>query len=80
MSVYFEAVVVAGDQATLVRLLDGVSELEDDPFAPITLELHRVTDCGYALFGWRAGARRPQAAEEVEDLADEAAKKVPGTD
>lgn len=70
MSVYFEAVVVAVDQPAVVRLLKCLSELPDDPFAPITLELHRMSDGGFVLFGWRAGARRPQAAKEIEELAD----------
>jgi hypothetical protein len=76
MSVYFEAVVVAADQPALVRLLESLSDLDDDPFAPITLELHRVTDRGFVIFAWRAGAKRPQAAEEVEDLADELSLKL----
>lgn len=69
MSVYFEAVVVAADQPTVVRLLEGLSELDDDSFAPISLELQQVAEGGFVVFGWRAGARRPQAAEEVEELA-----------
>jgi hypothetical protein len=75
VSVYFEAVVVAADQSALMRVLEGLSQLcepdESDPLAPISLELYRVTERGFVLFGWRAGAKRPQAAQEVEDLADE---------
>jgi hypothetical protein len=74
--VYFEAVVVAADQDTLVRLLEGLTKQDDDPFASITLELHRVADRGFVIFGWRAEARRPQAAEEVEELADELSLKL----
>ena len=72
MSTYFEAVVVAADQSTLIRLLEGLPEL-DEPgaFAPITLDVHRVTERGLVVFGWRAGASRPQAAQEMEELADE---------
>jgi hypothetical protein len=71
VSVYFEAVVVAADQATVVRLLEGLSDPDDNKLALITLELHRVTDHGFVVFGWRVEARRPEAAELVEDLADE---------
>jgi hypothetical protein len=76
VSVYFEAVVVAADQPALIRVLEGLSHLFDDsdepnPFAPINLELYRVTDRGFVVFAWRAGAKRPEAWQEVEDLADE---------
>jgi hypothetical protein len=72
VSVYFEAVVVAADQPALIRLLEGLPQILDpDPFAPLTLELYQVTDRGFVIFGWRAGARRPEAWQEVEDLADE---------
>jgi hypothetical protein len=75
MSVYFEAVVVAADQPALIRVLDGLSHLfdpdEPDPFAHFNLELYRVTDRGFVVFAWRTGSRRPEAAQEVEDLADE---------
>jgi hypothetical protein len=72
VSVYFEAVVVAADQAAVLLSLEGLSQLDEpDPFAPITLELHHVSHRGFVVFGWRAGARRPQAAQEMEDLADE---------
>ena len=76
MSVYFEAVVVAADQPTVVRLLESLLELHDDPFAPISLELHRVADRGFVVFCWRAGGRRPHAAKEVEDLADDLSLKL----
>jgi hypothetical protein len=76
VSVYFEAVVVSSDQPPLIRVLEGLSHLSDDsdepnPLAPISLELYRVTDRGFVVFAWRAGARRPEAWQEVEDLADE---------
>lgn len=75
MSVYFEAVVVAADQAALIRVLEGLPDLfepdEPDLFATITLELYRVTDRGFVVFAWRAGAKRPQAAQEIENLASE---------
>ena len=72
MSYYFEAVVLAGGQSALLRLLKGLPGLEEpDPFAPITLKLSRVARGRYVVFGWRAGADRPRCAQEMEDLADE---------
>jgi hypothetical protein len=72
VSVYFEAVVLIADQTALISLLEGLPALDEpDPFAAITLEVHRVTERGFVIFGWRAGARRPDAAQEMEDLADE---------
>jgi hypothetical protein len=69
---YFEAVVLATNQSALIRLLAGLPDLEEpDPFAPITLTLSRVARGRYVVFGWRAGADRPQCAQEMEDLADE---------
>jgi hypothetical protein len=72
VSTYFEAVVVAADQAALIRLLEGLAGPDEPrPFARITLAVHRVTEHGFVVFGWRAGTQRPQAAQEMEDLADE---------
>jgi hypothetical protein len=69
--------VVAADQAALIRLLEGLPAREvPDPFAPIGLEVHRVTERGFVIFGWRAGARRAEAAQEMEDLADELSQKL----
>ncbi len=71
MSVYFEAVVVSADRASVLQRLEGLRQIDEpDPFAPFSLELHQVTDRGFVLFCWRAGARRPLAAQAVEDIAD----------
>jgi hypothetical protein len=72
MSMYFEAVVLAANQSALIRLLEGLPELEEpDPFAAITLKVSREARGRYVVFGWRAGAKRPMCAQEMEDLADE---------
>ena len=75
MPVYFEAVVVATDQPALIRVPERLSRLfdpdEPNPFAPIDLELYRVTDRGFVVFAWRAGSKRREARQEVEDPADE---------
>jgi hypothetical protein len=77
VSTYFEAVVVAADQPALIRLLEGLVEPDEpNPFARISLEVHRVTERGFVVFGWRAGAKRPQAAQEMEGLADEVSLKL----
>jgi hypothetical protein len=72
MSMYFEAVVLAARQASVIRLLEGLPDLEEpDPFACLNLTVSRVARGRYAVFGWRAGADRPMCAQEIEDLADE---------
>jgi hypothetical protein len=60
---------VAADRAAPIGLLEHLPTPE--PFAPITLELYHVNGRGFSVFGWRVGARRPSAAEEMDDLADE---------
>jgi hypothetical protein len=75
VSVYFEAVVVAADESTMVRSLQSLSEQADNLFGPITLELHSVAERGFVIFCSRVGAKRPQAAEEVENLANELSLK-----
>jgi hypothetical protein len=75
VSVYFEAVVVAADQPALIRLLEESSQIIDpddpEPLAAINWELYRIANGRFVLFGWRAGARRPDAAEEVDGLAED---------
>jgi hypothetical protein len=67
MSTYFEAIILAADRPRLLNALEALSE----SVAAISLELHQVMDRGFVLLGWRAGARRPDAWEEMNELADE---------
>ena len=72
MSISFEAVVVAGNQPALLRLLEGLPGLEEPGFfTPITLSVSRVARGRFVVFGWRVGAGRPSCAPEMEHLADE---------
>jgi hypothetical protein len=79
----FEAAIVAARKSALIRLLENlpVQLLErgvsSDPFAPLNLELHVVVRGCFVVFAWRAGRTRPDAWEEVEDLADEYAESGP---
>jgi hypothetical protein len=67
VSTYFDAVVVAARQSALIdRLKDP---LVPGPLAPLDLELHRVGRGRFVVFGWRAGAARPDAWGEVQALA-----------
>jgi hypothetical protein len=69
---YFEAVVVAGKQRALIRLLEGLPQpKEPDRFTPITLKVSRVASGQFVVFGWRAGADRPSCGQEMENLADQ---------
>jgi hypothetical protein len=70
---YFEAILVPTCEQPLIRALEQLDDPDDPAFviAPITLTVQRVNPQGYAVFGWRSGARRPDCAEEVEDLAGE---------
>ena len=67
MSYYFDAVVVAARQADLIRWLQH--PLVPSPLTPINLDLYRVGRGRFVVFGWRAGARRPEAWGEVQALA-----------
>lgn len=67
MSYYFEAVVVAARQAELIRWLEH--PLVPGPLVPINLELYRVGRGRFIVFGFRAGARRPEAWAELQALA-----------
>jgi hypothetical protein len=67
VSYYFDAVVIAARQDDLIRRLQH--PLVPGPLAPINLELHRVGRGRFVVFGWRAGARRPDAWRELQALA-----------
>jgi hypothetical protein len=61
----YEAVVLAGDQAALIRQLENLP----DAFAPLSFEVYRVVERGFVVFGWQEGPGN--TAEDVEDLAKE---------
>jgi hypothetical protein len=67
VSTYFDAVVVAARQSALVDWLK--SPIIPGPLAPINLELHRVGEGHFVVFGWRAGAACPDAWGELQALA-----------
>lgn len=67
MSTHFEAVVLAAQQSALVPLLESLAG--QGPLGRISFELFPVADQGWVIFGWRAGAKRPHAADEMEEVA-----------
>jgi hypothetical protein len=73
----FEAAVVAASKSALLKLLEGLPTqmmergLDFDPFAPFTLEAFAAGRGRFIVFAWREGANRPDAWQEIEDLADE---------
>jgi hypothetical protein len=67
VSNYFDAVVVAAEQADLIDWLED--PLFTRFLTPINLELYQVGQGQFVVFGWRAGAARPAAWGELQNLA-----------
>ena len=66
MPVGYTVVVLAGDQAALLRELAGLGE----EFASMSFEAYRVADRGFVVFGWHEGTHDLVAIQGIEDLAE----------
>ncbi len=65
MGLSYETVVLTGEQATLLQLLENLPE----EFDSLSFESYRAADRGFVIFGWHEGIRHLSATEEIEELA-----------